>query len=434
MRDLLLSLIIPAGLVWGVFSAPGSIIVLNWIWFQRPYDFSYGLWNSAPLFAAALAIALFSNLLRGQFRPQFPPILLVFLALLCWLTISTIFAFEAETAWQTYMRFVPSMWIAPILLFATIRELSLLKAVLWVSAGGLGFNAFKTGASLFLQGGGHVTEQISGFVGDNNVFGLVLCFVIAILLGLRSTLPRNRWIQGLFFASVAFIILTVVFTRSRGALASLGLIMLLGALFSGRPLRNTLFLIVLGSVAYLVIPSESFDRLGTITTLSEDASAVGRFENWELAWREALEFPLLGVGPENHLPYNHSISPGVQVRVAHSVYFQVLGELGFPGLLLYLAFVWIGLRSLFRTWRFMVPVAKTHPDLAWVRDMGYWLTCGYVGYIFGSGLLNMFFIEFPWYAVFYGTMLKPLAEKELLARKAQADGNSRDVYVQCSAR
>ncbi|MEZ5591640.1 MAG: hypothetical protein R3F53_13370 [Gammaproteobacteria bacterium] len=71
MRDLLLSLIIPAGLIWGVtFRARIEIIVLNWIWFQRPYDFSYGLWNSAPLFTLALGVAILSNILRGQFRPE----------------------------------------------------------------------------------------------------------------------------------------------------------------------------------------------------------------------------------------------------------------------------------------------------------------------------------------------------------------------------
>lgn len=64
----------------------------------------------------------------------------------------------------------------------------------------------------------------------------------------------------------------------------------------------------------------------------------------------------------------------------------------------------------------MIPIAKAHPDLAWVRDMAFWLTCGYLGYIFGSALLNMLYIEFPWYAIFYGSMLRPLVDRELAAR------------------
>lgn len=426
MRDLLLSLMIPAGLIWGVFSAPGSIVVLNWIWFQRPYDFSYGVWNSAPLFALALGVAILSNILRGQFRPKFPSILIVFICLLLWITLSAMFAFDPDVAWQTYSRFVPSMWVAPILLFATIRDLGLLKWVFWASAGGLGVNAFKTGVSLALQGGAHVTQQIPGFVGDNNVFGLVLCLVVAILLGLRSTLPRHRLIRMLFLGSVAFVLMTIVFTKSRGALASLAVILVLGAALSHRPLRNLAILLGLAGIAYLIVPSEYFDRLSTIGELAADGSARGRFENWGLSWQEALRFPFFGVGPENHVPYNHAIGTDVQVRVAHSVYFQVLGELGFPGLFLYLTFALMGLRSLFKTWRMMVPVVDRHPDLVWVRDTAYWLFCGYVGYLFGAAFLNMLWIEFPWYAIFYGTMLRPLTEAEL-ARRSDSAGHDRSM-------
>jgi len=428
VRDLLLSLMISAGLIWGVLSAPGSIVVLNWIWFQRPNDFSYGVWNSAPLFTLALGVAILSNILRGQFRPKFPPILIVFICLVLWITLSAKFAFDPDIAWRAYTRFVPSMWVAPILLFATIRDLNLLKWVFWVSAGGLGINAFKTGVSLAMQGGAHVTQQISGFVGDNNVFGLVLCLVVATLLGLRSTLPPHRLVRMVFFGSVAFVLMTIVFTKSRGALASLAVILVLGASLSHRPLRNLAILLSLAGIGYLVVPSEYFDRLSTFGELTADESARGRFENWDLSWQEALRFPFLGVGPENHVRYNHAIAPDVKVRVAHSVYFQVLGELGFPGLFLYLIFAVMGLRSLFKTWRMMVPLVSRYPDLAWVHDTAYWLFCGYVGYLLGSAFLNMLWIEFPWYAIFYGTMLRRLTEAEL-ARRSGSAGRSRSMVA-----
>jgi hypothetical protein len=123
------------------------------------------------------------------------------------------------------------------------------------------------------------------------------------------------------------------------------------------------------------------------------------------------------------MAYNAALQPGVTIRVAHSVYFQVLGELGFVGLGLYLLFVWMGLGTLYKTWRAMIPVVESHPDLAWVRDTAFWLTCGYVGYIFGSALLNMLYIEFPWYAIFYGAMLQPLVNRELAARQGAAQGS-----------
>ena len=98
------------------------------------------------------------------------------------------------------------MWITPIVIFSTIHNLDLLKWVIWVSAGGIGLNGFKVGISLTASGGGHLTEQISGFVGDNNVFGLVLCLVVAVLLGLRRTLPDKMILKGIYYIFILFII------------------------------------------------------------------------------------------------------------------------------------------------------------------------------------------------------------------------------------
>ena len=417
MRDIFLWIIISSGLAWGVFSAPGSIIFLNWIWFQRPYDFSWGFWNTVPMFQIALVVAIVSNLLKKQLHFRFPLILLVYISFLCCITISTFVAYNSERAWVTYKTFLPSMWVAPIFLFATIHDLRLLKLVIWISAGGIGINAFKASVSLTASGGGHLTDEISGFVGDNNVFGLVLCFVVAILLGLRRTLPKRRWLQLFFYIFIGFIILCIIYTKSRGALLSIGVIFVSSSLLSGKPVRNLCLFAFLVYISYIAIPSSYFDRFSTLQDTKADVSAIGRVENWALSWDEALKYPFFGVGPDNHIPYNKLIQNEVQVRVAHSIYFQILGELGFVGLGFYLWFVGLGLWILFRTWRAMIPLIMNNPDLAWVRDTAFWMMCGYIGYIFGSGFLNMLYIEFPWYAVFYGCMLWPLVDKELVKKK-----------------
>ncbi len=420
MRELVLNIAVAAALALGLFSAPGSILVLNWIWFQRPGDFSFETLSTLPLFTMALGIAIVSNVARGQFRPRFPPLLVVYLALLFWITLCAVYAFDEDQAWVAYRRFLPSMWLAPIVLFATIHDLRLLRWTLWVAAGSLALTAAKTSAVLTAQGGAYLRDQISGFVGDNNYFGLVLCLVVAVLMGLRATLPKRWWVQSLFFGAIALVLLCIVYTRSRGAFASVGIILLSGSIFSGRPIRNVLLLVILAAGAYLAIPSQYFERLSTVGNLSLDESMTGRFENWDLAWQTALENPIFGVGPENHMAYNRALRPYVELRVAHSVYFQVMGEFGFVGLGLYLLFVWTGLGALYKTWRAMIPVVDSNPDLAWVRDMAFWLTCGYIGFIFGSAFINTLYIEFPWYAIFYGAMLQPLVNRELAARQGAA--------------
>lgn len=239
-------------------------------------------------------------------------------------------------------------------------------------------------------------------------------------MGLRTTLP-SRWSwRALFYVGMGLIILCIIYTQSRGALLTLAIIFISSSLLSGKSLRYTLLLVVLAGGGYQILPEQNFSRLSTLRHVDADQSALGRLENWELSWREAIHYPWFGVGPDNHLIYNKSMPSRVQVRVAHSVYFQILGELGFPALGLYILFMGLGLSGLIRTWRMMIPIVKVHPDLIWVRDTCFWMSCGYMGYLFGSGLLNMFYIEFPWYAMFYGSLLGTMARRELASR-AQPD-------------
>ena len=418
MRDIILLIAIPLGLAYGLTSASRSVLVLNWLWFQRPYSFAYDFWSRIPIFQIAVAATLISNIARGALRPKGSLILLVYILLLIWLTLSAILAFSPPVAWEFYKEFLPSMIVSPILMYATINDLDLLKKVLWVSAGGIGLNAFKVGLAMTARGGGVLSTQIAGFVGDNNVFGLTLCLVVPILIGLRSTVPNKRWMKISFVVFLLFICLCIIYTRSRGAQLTLLIILLCRALFSERKVRNVAIVLLAVLGTFLLVPEHYFNRLHTLDDLQANASFMGRLQNWELSWNEALRYPLFGVGPGNHLIYNESRPHTVTVRVAHSVYFQTLGELGFPALFLYLLFLILTLKMLFRTRKYAIRLAAEYPDLSWVRDVASWMICGYIGYIVGSAFLNMFYIEFPWYLPFYGSMLMPLSISEANRRVA----------------
>lgn len=308
----------------------------------------------------------------------------------------------------------------PLLTLAIINDLKLLKGCLWVAAGGLGLNAAKTGASLGLAGGSHVTEQISGFVGDNNVFGLTLCLVVGTLLGLRRSMPPIRFLRPLFYVAVALIILTIIFTKSRGALLSLGVVLVTASVLGGKPVRHLVLLAVLAGATYAIVPASYFGRLETLNDVSADASAMGRVENWRLAWKASVENPVFGIGIGNHMPYHQSQQSEVYVRVAHSTYFQVLGELSFLGLFLYISILLVTLWTCWRLLGQTKAIAAEYPDLAWTNDLSFWLLCSFMGYVFGSAFLNMLYIEFPWYLMFFTALLRPMILREVNTRRAAA--------------
>ena len=423
MRDLILLLAVPLSLAWGLTSARRGVLVLGWICFMRPQDFSWGFWNSMPTFKFAVAIAFVSCLYHGQLRLKFPPILLLYLAFLAWTTLSCVFAYDTSIAWAFYLRFMITFWAVSIFIFAAINDLKTLKHMLWVSAGSLGLLAAKTGGVLTLKGGGYVTDQINGFVGDNNVLGLTVCLAIGCVLGLKGTLPRKKPYLAAFYFVAFFMVMCVIFTKSRGAFLSLGIILLLSNLASRNPIRNTLILAAIVAVAYAAIPAEYFERLETFKDIQSDDSAMSRVFFWRLSWLQALQHPLFGIGLDNHMTYNleffRSELGNAKNHVAHSVYFQILAETGFIGLALYLAICIWTLIILHRTHRRARALQSRYPDLSWAASASFWMRNAYVGYLFGSMFLNMLVFDFPWYFVWYSHLLGPLLEKEA-ARRAQA--------------
>ena len=79
----------------------------------------------------------------------------------------------------------------------------------------------------------------------------------------------------------------------------------------------------------------------SITEYEQDGSAMGRINAWWMAWNLA-KANFTGGGFDIYEPaVFQAYAPNpTDVHAAHSIYFQVLGEHGFIGLILFVA-IWI---------------------------------------------------------------------------------------------
>jgi O-antigen ligase len=83
--------------------------------------------------------------------------------------------------------------------------------------------------------------------------------------------------------------------------------------------------------------SDRVSEAGMIT----DESALGRLYAWQAGFNMAVARPLTGVGFNNFVSEFLSFAP-IQIPrgfTAHSIWFLVLGETGFPGLLVFIALI-----------------------------------------------------------------------------------------------
>jgi probable O-glycosylation ligase (exosortase A-associated) len=179
--------------------------------------------------------------------------------------------------------------------------------------------------------------QSGTFFGDGNDFALALNVILplALFFALGETKKLGRIV---FRGIVLLFFLAIIFTLSRGGAVGLAASVGYFAITSSRKYRNGIWVVILCIAAVYLAPPSWFQRMETIQSYDTEASAHGRIQAWKAAIQIALDRPLTGVGPGNFLqiyatkyrPEHYSI--GDAWKTAHSLYFQTLAELGFPGI------------------------------------------------------------------------------------------------------
>jgi putative inorganic carbon (HCO3(-)) transporter len=193
-----------------------------------------------------------------------------------------------------------------------------------------------------------VGKDINSLLGDPNDLALVLLFPLSFSAAF-ATHRCGKISRLLGVAGVLTILCAIVFTQSRGGLIGVLAIFALTVLLTT---RSKFLLIFFGLVAAVLL----YDAMGISGRISGgageglDESAADRLDAWAAAIQMALARPLTGVGVANFpdsLSAYAATYPGHDMT-AHSTWFSVLGETGFPGLFAFAAMVWTALRSSLR--------------------------------------------------------------------------------------
>lgn len=179
-----------------------------------------------------------------------------------------------------------------------------------------------------------------GVYADPNHMAMNLALVVPLAVAFLAR-KDSPWVWRLACLAAAGLAVTaIVFSHSRGGFIGLSLAMALWAVREKRRMQA----VVVGSIFVLGLlvfaPKSFWERNETVATFHEDASAMGRVYAWQVASRISLDKPLLGVGlgsfryawpmyapPEAHRAY-----------VAHNIFLDVIGELGWVGLAFFLVF------------------------------------------------------------------------------------------------
>lgn len=424
MRDILLTAVVFGLIPLALMRAQVSVYLWYWLGLMNPHRLVYGFAYQIP-FAQIIGItALISVAISKDRRPvPWNTGLVLMLAILAYSALTSVFAWTPEAAWGYWIQ-VFKVFLMTFVMTMVIYGKERIHMLLLVVVFSIGFYGFKGGIFVFLTAGEHRVWGPPGntFISDNNFLGLTMAMVVPLFIALARQ-EEKRWLRRLLYVVCFLTVIATVFTYSRGALLGLVVILVLTFIRSRKAKFFTLlFFIPLMYFAKDLVPEKLYKRTETIQSYKEDTSAMQRIRAWHVAWNIALDRPLTGAGfefessPANHdrwwsyVPESYIGLYGEKAHVAHSVYFQMLGQHGFIGLGLFLAL----LVSVLRALRAIQKDARANPDLNWMGDYASAIRIAIFGYAVSGSFLNVAFFDLLY--LFVG--ITAVLHKELAASQA----------------
>lgn len=374
--------------------------VMLWLWvsLMNPHRFTYGFAYDAPVaMIAALATLVGFLMSRDKSSPFKALPVALFVIFTVWVTISWLMGLDPKdqfSQWDKVMK-VNFMVIVCLMLIRTREQILVLAWVLTLSVALL---SIKGGLFTVINAGSYrVWGPPGSWIEGSNEFAVATIMTIPLLRFLQLQVT-NKWLSRGLTVAMLLAAASALGSYSRGALLAI-VAMTIVLWWRGKNRgRNGLILLCLGLVMIAAMPENWSNRMDTIQTYEEDASALGRISAWWVSWNLALSYPF-GVGfniarPELflvHSPYGMQYG----TPVAHSIWFQVMGHHGFIGFIIFLglwASTWFCAAGLRRA-------ARGDPSIKWVGDLGAMAQVSIVGYCVGGTFLQLAYYDFPYYVM-----------------------------------
>ena len=411
MRDLAFALFLFAFIGIGLRRPFLLVLAYCYVDIVAPQRLSYFLVNSLPIslivFCLAIAGWLFIDDKRDS-RVSVRQLLLVLLLIYCGLTTqSADFPVEAAAKWSWVWKALLWGIFLPFTLRTKLRLEALALTLVLCASSIIITGGIKTLAG----GGGYGSMQL--LVSDNSGLyegSIISCVAIAMIplilyLAKYGTIFKPDWrVKTFTYALVFACLLIPIGTQARTGLVCIAALAVLMLRFT----RYRFAYAGLAGVALLIslpfLPSQFTDRMSTIKEYKADESASTRVAVWKWTWDYAKDHPFGGgfdAYRGNVIKYDRESddSGGADLqevndksRAYHSSYFEMLGEQGYPGFLLWFLLHISGLiqmEILHRKYR-----RTEREDVQWVSPFAVSLQNAQIIYLVGCLFVGIAFQPF----------------------------------------
>ena len=432
MRDAILFVVVFGALPFVLYRPYIGVLLWAWIGYMNPHRLTWGAAYDFP-FAQVIAIVTLFALLITRQRKWFEwnRLTITWLLFVAWMALSTYLAQVPEEAVWEWERTAKIQLISFVTLLLIYEKDTLVKLI-WVIVLSLGFYGVKGGLFSLLTGGGfRVYGPSASFIDDNNTLAMALIMVIPLMFFLASQVT-TRAAKIATYVLIALTVISVFASQSRGAFLGGGTMILFLFLKSRGKAKLLIPMGILLIGTWIFMPESWHERMGTIATYSEDASAMGRINAWMFAVNLALDHPFVGGGFNTFTPelfQEYAPNPDA-FHDSHSIYFEVLAEHGFVGLLLFAA-MWI---FTYRMGDSIAERSTSRPDLAWTADLAAMLQVSLVGYAATGAFLGLAYFDLYYHLLAFMLITNSLStaapDRKQTAITAEPDDDVHEQKVQ----
>lgn len=229
---------------------------------------------------------------------------------------------------------------------------------------------------------------------------------------------KDKKVRLLSTVSIPIFLTAIVMTNSRGGFLGFVAICALVLFLSRRRWRNIFlamtFAFIAGNIVLAILPEGYVREMQSIEN-TEDGTANLRLLHWTTGIEVFKDNPIFGVGPNNypwtsfeyfHLsPYFVEGARNRSGRQAHSLYFTLIPELGILGIFVFLSFITIFYKNMFRVRKKFKDDSKS-PDFLGLANA---LIVGMSGFLISGVFISVLYYPIMWHLLAMGVVLINIA-------------------------
>lgn len=403
MRDVALTIVVFGLLPFILWRPYIGILVWSWLSYMNPHRSTWGFAYDLP-FAQLVAITLFVGMLfsKEKYRLPFSATMVLWLLFLAWISLTTYVAIYPDAAMYMYTKVI-KVQVMTLVTLMVINDWKKLHALICVIVASVGFYAVKGGVFTIVTGGAfRVFGPAESSITENNALALATLIIIPLMVYLYELHREKVWLRWLLGGSILLSVVSAFGSQSRGALLAILAVGFFFWLKSRSKLVSGTAIITLGLLVLAFMPESWHDRMETIRHFQQDASAMSRIHAWTYSIRLAND-SVTGGGFSSWSDATYAVyaPEATGTYVAHSIYFSVLADHGWIGLILYLAIlslVWLGLVRIIAQGE--PPEHPYRPEL-----LARMLQVSLVAYLSGGAFLSLSYFDLPWHLIAISLLL-----------------------------